>query len=89
MPSLLNVQNLQITFSTEEGELKAVDDISFSIEKGETVAIVGESGSGKSVTALALARLNPTPPARYDRGNILFEGQDVFGMSSEQLRNLR
>lgn len=86
---LLDVQNLSITFATEEGAVKAVDHISFSIEAGEMVALVGESGSGKSATALALARLVPSPPARYESGKILFEGNDVFSLSKNNLRELR
>jgi len=87
---LLEVQNLRITFATEEGEVKAVDDISFSVENEEMVALVGESGSGKSVTALSLARLVPCPPARYDKGSrIIFRGRDIFELSSSHLRDLR
>ncbi|MBI4024425.1 MAG: ABC transporter ATP-binding protein [Verrucomicrobia bacterium] len=86
---LLEVQNLRVTFATEEGEVKAVDDISFSIENGETVALVGESGSGKSVTALSLARLVPAPPARHDGGRILFEGRNLLDMTRRELQELR
>jgi ABC-type dipeptide/oligopeptide/nickel transport system ATPase component len=87
--ALLEVKNLKVTFATEEGEVKAVDDVSFSIEKGETVALVGESGSGKSVTALSLARLVPSPPVRYDGGSIFFEGKDVLMMTKKSLQSLR
>lgn len=86
---LLDVNDLRITFVTEDGEVPAVKGISFSVEAGETVAVVGESGSGKSVTALSLARLVPTPPARYDSGKILFQGEDVFAMNASRLRQLR
>jgi len=87
--SLLEVRNLRVTFATEEGEVKAVDDVSFSIGNGELVALVGESGSGKSVTALSLARLVPSPPARYDGGQMIFDGRDIFAMAKQQLRELR
>ena len=87
--ALLEVQNLRITFATEEGAVKAVDDVSFSINNGEIVALVGESGSGKSVTALSLARLVPVPPARFEGGRMFFEGSDLLAMPREQLRQLR
>jgi len=86
---LLEVQNLRITFTTEEGEVKAVDDISFAIQPGEVVALVGESGSGKSVMALALARLLQSPPARYDGGQVLFEGRNTLAMGRSELQQLR
>ena len=86
---LLQVENLKITFATEEGEVHAVNDVSFTIERGETVALVGESGSGKSVTALALTRLLPVPPARFDGGRVLFEGKDTLTMSPRELRGVR
>lgn len=87
--ALLEVQNLRITFSTEEGEVRAVDDISFTINPGEIVALVGESGSGKSVTALSLARLLQSPPARYDGGRIGFDQRDILSLDHRQLQELR
>lgn len=86
---LLDVQHLRISFDTDEGEVSAVEDVSFSINRGETVALVGESGSGKSVTALSLARLVPSPPARLVGGRILFEGREVAAMTGPELRKLR
>src|SRR5687767_13224836 len=86
---LLEVQNLRITFVTEDGDVPAVNDISFTVDNGETVAVVGESGSGKSVTALSLARLIPSPPARYDSGKIILEGKDVFSLPKNQLQKIR
>ncbi|HEY5752338.1 MAG TPA: ABC transporter ATP-binding protein [Chthoniobacterales bacterium] len=85
MPKLLEVENLSIAF----GEVTCVHDISFSLSKGETLAVVGESGSGKSVTALSLARLNPTPPARYTDGRILLDGGDVLRMREAEVRAIR
>ncbi len=66
-----------------------MDDVSFTIDAGETVCLVGESGCGKSVTALSIARLVPTPPARYTGGQILLNGQDVLKMSKTELRGIR
>src|SRR5512136_396201 len=87
--SLLDVKNLQISFFTDEGEVRAVDGVSFSINKGETVALVGESGCGKSVTALSLAKLVQQPPGVYAGGEILWRGQDVLKIDESALRRLR
>jgi len=87
--SLLDVKDLQVSFFTDEGEVRAVDGVSFSIQKGETLALVGESGCGKSVTALALGKLVATPPGVYKGGEILFEGEDVLKMNKDRLRSIR
>ena len=86
---LLNVRDLRISFFTDEGEVRAVDGISFSMKPGETLAVVGESGSGKSVTAMALTRLVPAPPARYVGGEIIFKGHDTLKLSADELRKVR
>ena len=86
---LLHVNNLAIHFAMETGTIEAVRGISFSLARGETLAIVGESGSGKSVTGLALTRLLPEPPAVYRSGEILLDGRDVLKMSPRELRNIR
>jgi oligopeptide transport system ATP-binding protein len=86
---LLQVRNLTTRFNTERGRLTAVDDVSFDIGPGETVAIVGESGSGKSVTALSIMRLIPTPPGRIAGGEVLFEGQDLLGLDDAGIRAIR
>ncbi|MEI8340336.1 MAG: ABC transporter ATP-binding protein [Verrucomicrobiota bacterium] len=86
---LLQVKNLSIRFNTERGRVDAVRDVSFTLRKGETLAIVGESGSGKSVTALALTRLLPQPPAEFVSGHIFWKNQDVLQMSPRQLREIR
>src|SRR5438067_11482113 len=86
---LLEIKNLTIRFATERGDVEAVNGISFSMQKGETLAIVGESGSGKSVTALALTRLLPEPPAEYDSGEILWKGENVLEMNPRRLREIR
>ena len=86
---LLEIKNLQLDFLAGDTSLRAVDGVSFSIEAGETVCLVGESGCGKSVTALSIARLVPTPPARYAAGEILLNGRDVLKMSQADLRAIR
>ena len=86
---LLEVNNLKVYFDTDNGIVKAVDDISFHIDKGETLAVVGESGSGKSVTSLAVMRLLPTPPARFAGGEIKFDGRDIMKFSEREMRKIR
>ncbi len=87
-PALLDVADLSVEFVRDGTVARAVNGVSFSIERGETLAIVGESGSGKSVTALSLMRLLKTPPARIS-GRVLLEGRDVMGMTSSELRQIR
>ena len=86
---LLEIRNLAIDFAGETGTTQAVKGISFTMQKGETLAIVGESGSGKSVTGLALTRLLPEPPAIYRSGEILLNGRDVLKMKSRELQQIR
>ena len=86
---LLEIRNLAIDFAGETGTTQAVRGISFTMQKGETLAIVGESGSGKSVTGLALTRLLPEPPAIYRSGEILLDGRDVLKMKPRELQNIR
>ncbi|MFM8231345.1 MAG: ABC transporter ATP-binding protein [Chthoniobacterales bacterium] len=86
---LLQVRDLCIDFVLEDRTIEAVKGASFELGAGETLAIVGESGSGKSVTALALTRLLPVPPAESKSGEILFDGQNVLSMDASQLRKLR
>jgi oligopeptide/dipeptide ABC transporter ATP-binding protein len=87
--NVLKVKNLSIAFDVERGVLPAVSDLSFSVGKGEIVAIVGESGCGKSVTCMALARLLPEPPARFAAGSIELVGKSVLELNSKELRELR
>jgi ABC-type dipeptide/oligopeptide/nickel transport system ATPase component len=86
---LLQVRDLCIDFVLEDRTIEAVKGATFDLAAGETLAIVGESGSGKSVTALALTRLLPVPPAVIKRGEIEFEGKNVLTMDAAQLRELR
>jgi len=85
---LLDVQDLRVSFRTEDGVVQAVDGVSFGIDSGEVVAIVGESGSGKSVTAMTLMGLTRGPNTRFE-GQALFEGNDVIAASDEELRRIR
>ncbi|MCA9835978.1 MAG: ABC transporter ATP-binding protein [Trueperaceae bacterium] len=86
---LLDVRGLKTYFDTDEGTVKAVDGVSFHIDKGETLAVVGESGSGKSVTSLSIMRLIPTPPGRIAGGEMLFNGQDLVKKSEREMRQIR
>src|SRR3954464_14452643 len=86
---LLEIKNLKLDFLSGDASLRAVDDVSFEIDAGETVCLVGESGCGKSVTALSVARLVPTPPARYVSGEILLNGRNVLKMSAAELQEIR
>ncbi len=86
---LLSIRDLSISFATESGVLRAVDRVSFDVPAGRTVALVGESGCGKSVTAHAVLRLLPEPPARVDGGEILFEGRDLLKLPERDLREVR
>jgi oligopeptide transport system ATP-binding protein len=86
---LLEVKNLKTQFFTQDGVVKAVDDVSFYVMPGETLGVVGESGSGKSMTGLSIMRLIPNPPGKIVNGEILFNGRDVLKMSEEQVRGIR
>jgi oligopeptide/dipeptide ABC transporter ATP-binding protein len=85
---ILDVKNLKMYYYTYEGVVKAVDDISFNINKGESLAIVGESGCGKSSIALSIIRLVP-PAGKIVSGNIIFEGKDLLSLSEEEMRRMR
>lgn len=86
---LLEIKNLEVSFDTYAGEVKAVRDVSFYVSEGETLAIVGESGCGKSVTARSIMRLNPEPPARFKNGQIIFNGEDILKKKEKEMRNIR
>lgn len=91
--NLLSVNNLSVEFIVDGEWLPAVSNVSFSVEKGEILALVGESGCGKSVTCMSLSRLLPEPPARYSSGGVAFFGngkkQDIFSLSQKELRSIR
>jgi oligopeptide/dipeptide ABC transporter ATP-binding protein len=86
---LLEVRNLSVVFDTPAGTVHAVNDVSYTLEEGETLGIVGESGSGKSVHALAMLGLIPRPPGRIVSGEVLFRGRDLLAMGERQLRDVR
>ena len=87
--NLLEVRNLTTAFRTENGLIRAVDDVSFDVPRGSCVGIVGESGCGKSVTAMSLVRLLPQPSGKIQRGRVMFDGEDVLKMSYDRLREVR
>jgi oligopeptide transport system ATP-binding protein len=89
MAPLLQVRGLTTRFRTAGGSVTAVDDVSFDVAHGETLAIVGESGSGKSVTALSIMRLVPNPPGRIEAGQVLFEGTDLLTLDEAGIRAVR
>src|SRR5262245_33044548 len=86
--SLLEVRNLKTFFSPRRGEVRSVDDVSFTLELGETLSLVGESGCGKSVTALSIMRL-VSPPGRIVGGEIFFEGRDLLKLGEAEMRAIR
>lgn len=87
--NIVEFRNLKTYFYTEEGVVKAVNDVSFSIREGETVCVVGESGCGKSVTALSLMRLIQSPPGKIVGGEIIFDGRDILKLSDAEMRRIR
>jgi len=87
---LLDVRNLRTTFKVMDGLVPAVDGVSFSLKRGETIGIVGESGSGKSVTALTIMRLLDIPPAQIDAASeVWFDGREILGLPMDQMRRIR
>lgn len=89
MGVLMDVQNLVVRFYTQEGTVYAVNDISYTLNEGETLGVVGESGSGKSVHSLAIMGLIPNPPGKIEGGQVFFEGRDLLSLPREQMRLVR
>lgn len=89
MKELLKVRNLETDFSTHQGTVKAVNGISFTINRGETLGLVGESGCGKSVTALSIMRLISSPPGKIVAGEIYFEGRNLLQLNEKEMRKIR
>ncbi|TCO77891.1 ABC transporter ATP-binding protein [Chromatocurvus halotolerans] len=88
-PPLLAVEQLTVSFRSGRRESPAVEDVSFTLDAGETLAIVGESGSGKSVTSLAVMRLIPDPPGRINAGRILLNGKDLLALNDSDMQRIR
>jgi oligopeptide transport system ATP-binding protein len=86
---LLEVKDLRTYFETDDGIVKAVDGISFQLQRGATLGIVGESGSGKSVTNLSIIRLVPDPPGKIVSGEVIFKGQDILLLPPDAVRKIR
>lgn len=89
MTKLLEIDGLQTQFYTSAGTVKAVDGVTYDVERGETVAVVGESGCGKSVTALSILGLIPWPPGKIVGGEIRFLGQNLLALTDDQMRDIR
>jgi oligopeptide/dipeptide ABC transporter ATP-binding protein len=86
---LLEIQDLNVAFNTERGQVLPVRDLSLTVYPGQTVAVVGESGSGKSVTALSVLRLIPQPPGKILSGRIVWQGRDLLTLSEKEMRSVR
>ncbi|NJL08412.1 MAG: ATP-binding cassette domain-containing protein, partial [Methylacidiphilales bacterium] len=86
---LLTVEDLSVAFRQGARETLAVDRISFTVNKGETLALVGESGSGKSVSALSILKLLPYPAAFHPSGRVRFKGEDLLGLAEHDIRRVR
>jgi oligopeptide transport system ATP-binding protein len=89
LTALLEIVDLEVEFASQGRTVRAVDRVSLTLERGETLGIVGESGSGKSITAMSIMRLVPVPPGRYAGGRILFEGRDLLTAPDADLRRVR
>ncbi|PJJ29425.1 ABC transporter ATP-binding protein [Lacrimispora celerecrescens] len=86
---LIEVKNLKTYFYTDAGVVKAVNDVSFSIEQGKTLGVVGESGCGKSITSLSIMQLLETPPGRIEGGEIIYRGENLLEKSPDEMRKIR
>src|SRR4249919_3792247 len=85
---LLDINDLKVSFRTEDGVLRAVDGVSIEVARGEVLGIVGESGSGKSVTMMSVMRLIIDPNVAFE-GEVLYKGRDLMGLSQDQMREVR
>jgi oligopeptide transport system ATP-binding protein len=89
METLLRIENLKTHFTTRDGVVRAVDGVSFTLNRGETLGVVGESGSGKSVTAMSIMRLIQGPQGKIVEGDMEFKGEDILAMDDEAVRDMR
>lgn len=89
MKKLLEVKDLKTYFYTDDGVVKAVDGVDFSVESGKTIGIVGESGCGKSITAMSILRLIPDPPGKIVNGEVVFDGEDLTKVTDKRIREIR
>src|SRR5882724_9844122 len=89
MPDLLQVKDLQTSFSTPEGEVRAIDGVSLEIGEGKTLGLVGESGCGKSVTSLSIMRLIPSPPGKIVGGENIYRGRDLLKLNILSFQQMR
>ena len=85
----IEVKNLTVHYTSEGKEIHAVNDVSFSLQKGETLGLVGETGAGKTTIAKSILRILPEPPAQVDSGRILLEGKDLLPLSNDEMRKIR
>ena len=86
---ILKVRDLTVSFATDNGPAKVIEEVSFSMDHGRTLGLVGESGCGKSVTAMSIIRLLPSPPSRVESGQVIFDGQDLLKLDDAAMRNIR
>jgi len=86
---ILKIRDLSVSFATDNGPAKVIEEVSFSMDHGQTLGLVGESGCGKSVTAMSIIRLLPSPPSRVESGQVIFDGQDLLQLDDTAMRNIR
>ncbi|OGV45369.1 MAG: peptide ABC transporter ATP-binding protein [Lentisphaerae bacterium GWF2_57_35] len=89
MAHVLDIEDLRVSFDTDDGEVRAVNGVSFHVNEGEVLGLVGESGCGKTVTALSVLRLIPSPPGRVASGRIVHRGRDLLSLPIQEMRSIR
>jgi len=86
---ILKIRDLSVSFATDNGPAKVIEQVSFSVDHGQTLGLVGESGCGKSVTAMSIIRLLPSPPSRVESGQVIFDGRDLLKLDDAAMRKIR